>query len=43
MNNDINKEDQEQEYVDDGTGILIDEFLKIHDPDNGEVLYEGRV
>ena len=31
-----------EEYVDESSGILIEEFLKIHDPETEEVLYEGR-
>ena len=28
--------------VDEDSGILVEEFLKISDPESGEVIYEGR-
>jgi hypothetical protein len=28
--------------VDDNSGILLEEFLKITDPVTGDVIYEGR-
>ena len=39
MNN-INEE--EQEVVDEDSGIIVEEYIKITDPDTEIVLYEGR-
>ena len=39
MNN-INEE--EQEVVDEDSGIIVEEFIKITDPETTTVLYEGR-
>jgi len=30
------------EQVDEDSGILVEEFLKISDPESGDVVYEGR-
>jgi len=38
MNNTNKKED----HVDEDSGWVIEEFLKIHDPDDDTILYEGR-
>lgn len=32
----------EKEHVDEDSGILVEEFLRIHDPETDEVQYEGR-
>ncbi len=39
---DNKNENEKKEYVDEDSGILIEEFLKIHDPVTGDVSYEGR-
>jgi len=38
----MNNTNNEEDHVDEDSGILIEEFLKIHDPDTETVLYEGR-
>ena len=43
MNNDTDNDTDTNDHVDENAGIWIDEFLKIHDPESGEVLYEGRI
>ena len=30
------------EKIDDTSGVYVEEFIKIFDPDSGEVQYEGR-
>ena len=32
----------EEEYVDEDSGIIVEEFIRIHDPEEEIVLYEGR-
>lgn len=32
----------EEEYVDEDSGIIVEEFIRIHDPEEETVLYEGR-
>ena len=32
----------EQDHVDEDSGILVEEFIRIHDPDSEQVFYEGR-
>lgn len=36
-------DETKDERPDENTGILIEEFLKISDPESGEIFYEGRV
>ena len=31
-----------EEYVDEDSGIMVEEFIRIHDPEEETVLYEGR-
>ena len=38
-----NKKETEETQSDEDSGVLIDELLKITDPESGEVQYEGRV
>ena len=38
--NDTNNNEEDQ--VDEDSGILIEEFIRITDPDSETVLYEGR-
>jgi hypothetical protein len=33
---------EKEERPDEDAGILVEEFLKIHDPESGAVHYEGR-
>ncbi len=37
-----NTNNNKEDYVDEDSGILIEEFLRIHDPETEKVLYEGR-
>ena len=32
----------EEEHVDEDSGIIVEEFIRIHDPEEETVLYEGR-
>jgi len=34
---------ENETHPDEDSGVLIDELLKIHDPETGDVYYEGRV
>jgi hypothetical protein len=38
----MNNTNNEQDHVDEDSGILVEEFLRIHDPETDEVYYEGR-
>ena len=38
----MNNTNDEQDHVDDQSGILVEEFIKIHDPEDDTILYEGR-
>lgn len=38
----MNNTNNEEDYVDEDSGWVIEEFLKIHDPDTKEVQYKGR-
>jgi len=40
--NETNELDEKDNHVDEDAGILYEVFLKIHDPETGEVQYEGR-
>ncbi len=34
--------DTNEQHVDEDSGILVEEFLKMTDPETGDVIYEGR-
>lgn len=38
----MSETNEQENRPDDDTGILVEEFLRIHDPETGDVLYEGR-
>jgi hypothetical protein len=38
----MNNTNKEDDYVDEDSGILVEEYIKIIDPDDDVVLYEGR-
>lgn len=40
--NDESLDKQIDEKIDDTSGVYVEEFIKIFDPDSGEVQYEGR-
>ncbi len=37
-----NTNNNEEDHVDEHSGWIIEEFLKIQDPDDDNILYEGR-
>ncbi len=39
----IENVETKDDIPDEDAGILIEEFLKIYDPETGEVFFEGRV
>ncbi len=38
----MNNTNNEEDHVDEHSGFLIEEFLKIQDPEDDTILYEGR-
>ena len=38
----MNDTNETEDHVDEDSGILVEEFLRIHDPETDDVLYEGR-